>query len=61
MDWPKGVAKPAQRALIAAGISSLDDLPRLSEADLSMLHGMCPKAIHALIAALAEKHQKLRA
>lgn len=51
--WPpKGVAKPAARALASAGVKSLRDLSRLSEAELSGLHGMGPKAIGILKGAL---------
>lgn len=34
---------PAQRALTAAGISSLDDLATRTEAEVAVLHGMGPK------------------
>lgn len=51
--WPpSGVAKPAQRALANAGVASLRDLSRFSEAELSRLHGMGPKAIGVLKSAL---------
>lgn len=53
--WPKGVAKPAQRALASAGFSKLTQLTKISEADLLKLHGMGPKAIRLLREALAEK------
>lgn len=41
--WPKGVSKPAQRALRSAGYSSLDQLDNAREADLAALHGIGPE------------------
>ncbi|MGE0625326.1 MAG: helix-hairpin-helix domain-containing protein [Pseudomonadales bacterium] len=52
-SWPKGVARPAQRALAAAGITTLAELARRSEAEVTALHGMGPKAIEALKLAMA--------
>ena len=54
-EWPKGVAKPAQRALVSAGFSELTQLTKISEAELLKLHGMGPKAIRYLGEALAEQ------
>ena len=53
--WPKGVAKPAQRALAAAGYDKLVQLTQTSEHELLQLHGMGPKAIRHLREALAER------
>lgn len=53
--WPAGVASPARRALAAAGLTRLEQLTRISEAELLKLHGMGPKAVRALKAALAER------
>jgi DNA-directed RNA polymerase alpha subunit len=53
--WPKGVAKPAQRALAAAGFQNLAQLTQISEAQLLKLHGMGPKALRCLRQALAEQ------
>jgi len=50
---PAGVAKPAQRALANAGIASLDDLATFPEAKVATLHGMGPKALDLLKAAMA--------
>jgi len=60
-EWPKGVARPAQRALAAAGIGSLEDLARWREADLAELHGMGPRAIEALRLAMAGQGLRFRA
>ena len=54
-SWPKGVAKPARRALASAGIENLAQLTEISETDLLKLHGMGPKAIRHLREALAEQ------
>ncbi len=53
--FPPGVAKPAVRALAAAGYTTLDQLTKARERDLATLHGMGPKALAILKAALEEK------
>ncbi len=53
-DFPK-LANPARRALEAAGYTRLEQLSRVSEAELKKLHGIGPNAIEALRKALAEK------
>ena len=50
--FPKGVAKPAQRALASVGVTQLDQLTRFTESQLSALHGMGPNAIECIKAAL---------
>jgi ERCC4-type nuclease len=50
--FPAGVAAPAIRALHDAGFTSLDQLTRVTEAELMGLHGMGPKALKALREAL---------
>jgi hypothetical protein len=52
-NLPAGLAKPAQRALAAAGYMSLDQLTHVSEAELGRLHGMGPRAMEQLRQALA--------
>ncbi|MFC3748441.1 DNA-binding protein [Paenibacillus sp. GCM10012306] len=49
------LAKPAQRALAAAGYVRLEQLSKLAERELLQLHGMGPKALGQLRTALAEK------
>jgi len=58
--FPKGVAKPAIRALAAAGFTSLDQLANASERQLTALHGMGPKALEILRRALAERGKSFR-
>jgi hypothetical protein len=58
--FPRGVSGPALRALRAAGVRSVGDLAGWTEADLAALHGMGPKALAALRAALAESGREFR-
>jgi hypothetical protein len=53
--FPKGIAAPALRALVAANLMNLKSLTKVTEAELSQLHGMGPKAISLLKAALKEQ------
>jgi hypothetical protein len=50
--FPKGVSKPALRALASVGVSRLDQVSRLTEDELLALHGMGPKALGIIKAAL---------
>ena len=54
-DLPTGLAKPAQRALSAAGFVRLEQLTKVSEDEVLRLHGMGPNALDQLRHALAEK------
>lgn len=54
-DLPEKLAKPAVRALTAAGYIMLEQISKVSESELLKLHGMGPKAIEQLRSALAEK------
>ena len=56
-DLPAGLAKPALRALIAAGYTRLDQLTTIKEAELLKLHGMGPKAIGLIRSALNARGQ----
>jgi DNA-directed RNA polymerase alpha subunit len=53
-DLPK-LAAPARRALAAAGIHRLEQLARMSEAELRGLHGIGPNALETLRRALAAR------
>ncbi|OGO36266.1 MAG: DNA-binding protein [Chloroflexi bacterium RBG_16_56_8] len=53
-DLPK-LASPARRALAGAGISRIEQLTELSEAQISQLHGVGPNAINQLRRALAAR------
>lgn len=51
-DLPVKLSAPARRALVGAGYIRLEQLSRVSEADLKKLHGMGPKALEQLRTAL---------
>ena len=46
--FPAGVARPALRALAAAGYRQLADLDGVERRSLAELHGMGPKALDAI-------------
>lgn len=50
--FAKGVARPAVRALAGVGVTHLDQATRFTEGQHLALHGMGPKAIGAIKAAL---------
>lgn len=58
-DLPRGLSKPARRALAARGVTRLGQLTRLTEAELRALHGMGPKGLPTLRAALAAQGLRL--
>jgi hypothetical protein len=47
-----GLSQPALRALVAAGVTNLTDLSRVTEPELAALHSMGPKAFGLLRTAL---------
>ncbi|HKP51763.1 MAG TPA: hypothetical protein VJ183_03830 [Chloroflexia bacterium] len=51
--FPAKLAQPARRALTGAGYTQLEQLTKISEAELKELHGMGPKALGQLRDALA--------
>lgn len=59
MSFPKGVSRPAIRALASVGVTELDQLTRFTEVELKALHGMGPKALGILKAALAARGKAL--
>ena len=54
-DLPPKLSAPALRALAGAGISRLEQLTRVSEAEIKRLHGMGPNGLKQLRDALAAK------
>jgi predicted Fe-Mo cluster-binding NifX family protein len=54
-DFPR-IGEPATNALLAAGYKRLEDLTKATEAEILGLHGMGPKAIKILKAAMAERN-----
>jgi len=47
-ELPSGIGQPATRALIAAGLTKINDFTKFSEKELSKLHGVGPKAIRMI-------------
>lgn len=54
-DLPDKLASPARRALSGAGYVRLEQLTKISEAELAQLHGIGPNSIKQLREALAAK------
>ena len=54
-DLPTRLSAPARRALTGAGYVRLEQLTRVSEAELKKLHGLGPHGINLLRNALNEK------
>jgi len=59
-DFPRGVAAPAARALIAAGYTQLAQLNGIPASELKQLHGMGPRALAAIQGALEKRGMSLR-
>jgi hypothetical protein len=57
-DLPAGLAAPARRALAEAGIETLDQLSKLSEAELRKLHGVGPNAVELLTEAVRKSGRR---
>ena len=51
-DLPDDLSNPARRALVAAGYVRLEQLTRVSEAQILALHGVGPKGLEMLRRAL---------
>jgi hypothetical protein len=58
-DLPAGIGRPAHRALAEAGYTRLDQLAGRNARELLKLHGMGPKALGCIRAALADRGQSL--
>ncbi|MHA6625851.1 MmcQ/YjbR family DNA-binding protein [Pseudonocardia sichuanensis] len=59
-DLPPGIGKPATRALLGAGLPTLEQVAGRTEAELLALHGVGPKAVRILAEALRERGLSLR-
>jgi hypothetical protein len=57
-DLPR-IGRPASSALLGIGVTSLEEVSALGRDKLLALHGVGPKAIRLLEAALAEQGQDL--
>ncbi|HCJ33281.1 MAG TPA: DNA-binding protein [Ktedonobacter sp.] len=51
-DLPSGLSAPARRALVGAGYVRLEQLTRISEAEIKQLHGIGPNALKQIRHAL---------
>jgi len=59
-DLPVKLAAPARRALAGAGLTTLEQIARHTEAEIHQLHGIGPNALRQLRQALAEKGLSFR-
>ncbi|MFJ1542743.1 helix-hairpin-helix domain-containing protein [Micromonospora chalcea] len=59
LDRLPKIGAPATRALTAAGYTTLRQLADVPRAELARLHGMGPKALGVIEAALAEHDLRL--
>jgi hypothetical protein len=59
-NLPEGLSQPALRALAGAGVKTLRDLTHFTAAELLALHGMGPKGIATIRAALAAAGKSFR-
>jgi len=51
--FPAAIAAPALRALYAAGYRKLEDVVKITDAELLSLHGMGPKAVRLIREAIS--------
>ena len=56
---PVKLSRPAQRAMDNAGITTLKQLSKLTEKEISQLHGIGPNAVQQIKKALAENNLAL--
>jgi hypothetical protein len=59
-ELPAGIGRPATRALLGAGLRTLDQVALRTERELLALHGVGPKAVRVLAEALRERGLALR-
>lgn len=59
-DLPK-IGRPANRALLAIGVTMLDEIAAMGEAELLALHGVGPRAVRILREALEQQGRNLGA
>lgn len=59
-EFPQGVSQPAIRALNSVGVANVESLATHREIDIADLHGMGPKAMGVLKAALKDKGKSFR-
>ena len=59
-ELPAGIGRPATRALLGAGVDTLERVAEHTETELLALHGVGPKAVRVLKEELAGKGLALR-
>ena len=59
-NFPNGMSQPSLRALYAAGIRTLKQLSTITEKQLAELHGMGPKGVRILKAAMEAANIQFR-
>lgn len=59
-DLPSDLGKPATRALLCAGLTTLAQVATRTERELLALHGVGPRAVRILVEALADRGMALR-
>jgi len=57
---PRAIGRPATNALASAGITTLSQVAEHTAAEIAALHGVGPKAVHLLGAALDERGLRYR-
>ncbi|GGT04748.1 hypothetical protein [Streptomyces chromofuscus] len=60
VDLPAGIGKPAGRALLGAGLTTLEQVAQRTASELLALHGVGPKAMRVLSEALGQRGLALR-
>ena len=59
-DLPSGLGRPAERAFAQAGYTRLEQFAQVTEKDLLRLHGVGPRSIRLLRAALDDRGLSFR-
>ncbi|MCT4353812.1 helix-hairpin-helix domain-containing protein [Streptomyces sp. Je 1-79] len=59
-DLPPGIGRPATRALLGAGLETLDQVARRTRRELLAMHGVGPKAVRIISETLEQQGKSLR-
>jgi predicted flap endonuclease-1-like 5' DNA nuclease len=58
--FPRAMGRPANAALVAIGVTTLDQVAAMTEEELLAVHGVGPKAVRVLRGELAARGSSLR-
>lgn len=58
-DFPNAIGRPANAALVANGITTLDQVAAMTKQQLLAIHGVGPKAVRILEAELNKRGRSL--